>query len=108
MINYKKSNKTITSNEIKHVLIENELNVLSEKGKATSTKELPKDLINKYSILDGAKHFYSGILQNYFVFIPAKKCIKCFSGTTRIYSQKCNRMSEENIETIAKFCSNVC
>ena len=31
---------------------------------------LTKDLSNKYSIFNGAKSFYSGILQNYFVFVP--------------------------------------
>ena len=79
-------NKKITSNKRKNVLIENEFNELSEKVKAMPTKGLTKDLINRYSILNGAKYFYSGILQNYLIFIPAKKYIKCFSGTTRIYS----------------------
>ena len=77
-----------------------------EKVKSISKKGLTKDLINEYSILDGAKYFNSGILQNYFVFIPAKKYIKCFSGTTRIYSWKWNGMSEENIENITKSDSN--
>ena len=36
----------ITSNKTKHVLIENELNKLSEKVKAISTKRLTKDLVN--------------------------------------------------------------
>ena len=78
----KKFNKNITSNKTKHVLVENELNELSEEIKAISTKELTKDLIDKFSILNGAKYFCSGILQNYFVFIPAKKDIKYFSGNT--------------------------
>ena len=47
-------------------------------------KELTKDLINNISILNGAKYFSSGIFQNYLAFITAKKCIKYFSGTTRI------------------------
>ena len=38
-----------------------------------TTKRLIKDLINQFSILNGAKYFCSGILQNYFVFIPANK-----------------------------------
>ena len=38
-----------------------------------TTKRLIKDLINQFSILNGAKYFCSGILQNYFVFIPAEK-----------------------------------
>ena len=66
----------------KHVLVENELNELSEKVKATSTKGLTKDLINKFIILNGAKYYSLGIFQNYLVFTPAKKYIKYFSGTT--------------------------
>ena len=44
--------------------------------KAISTKELTKELINKSSILNGAKYFSSGIFQNDLVFIPAKKYIR--------------------------------
>ena len=75
-----------------------------------STKELTIDLINKYSILNGAKYLYSRILQNYLVFIPAEKYMKYtkihFSGTTRICSWKSNGMSEESIENITKSDSN--
>ena len=46
------------------MLVENKLNELSEKVKLISTKGLTKYLINKYSILDSAKYFSSGILQN--------------------------------------------
>ena len=77
-----------------------------EKVKAISTKELTKDLIKKFSILNGSKYFYSGILQNYFVFISAKKRVKCFSGTTQISLWKSNGMSEEGIENITKSDSN--
>ena len=63
-------------------------------------------MINKFSILNGAKYFSSGIFQNFLVFIPAKKYIKYFSGTTRIYSWKSYGMPEENIENIAKSDSN--
>ena len=59
-------------------------------------------MINKFSILNGAKYFSSGIFQNYLVFITAKKFIIYFSGTTRINSWKSNVMSEENIENIIK------
>ena len=79
-------NKKFTSYKIKHVLIENELSELSEKVKAISTKGLTKDLINKFSILNGAKYFSSGIFQSYLVFIPAIKYINYVSGTTRIDS----------------------
>ena len=85
--------KTITSNK-------NELNELSKKVKAISTKGLTKDLINKFSILNGAKYFSLRIFQNYLVFITTKKYIKYFSGTTRIKSWKSNGMSEENLENI--------
>ena len=59
-------------------------------------------MINGYKILNGTKYFSSGIFQNYLVFIPAEKCINYCSGTTRIYSWKSNRVSEENIENINK------
>ena len=67
-----------------------------------STRGLTKDLINKFSILNGAIYFSSGIFQNYLVFIPAKKYIKYLSGTTWIDLWKSNQMSEEYIENIAK------
>ena len=90
---------TFTSNK-------NELNKLSKKVKAISAKGLTKDLIDKFSILNGAKFFSSGIFQNYLVFIPANKYIKYFTGTNRIESWKSNGISEESIENIAKSDSN--
>ena len=54
-------NKDVTSNKTHHILVENELNELSKK-KTISTKGLAKDLINKFSILNGPKYF----LQEYF------------------------------------------
>ena len=39
------------------------------------TKGLTKDLINKFSILNGANIFSLGIFQNYLLFIPAKTYI---------------------------------
>ena len=56
-------------------------------------------MTNKFSILNGAKYFSSGIFQNYLVFIPAEKDIKRFKGTTRIDL-------EENIENITESDSN--
>ena len=41
-------------------LNKNELNELSKNVKAISAKGLTKDLINKFSILNGAKYFSSG------------------------------------------------
>ena len=59
-------------------------------------------MINKFSILNGAKYFSSAIFQNYLVFIPAKNYTKYFSGTTKIDSSKSNGMSEENIRNRTK------
>ena len=42
------------------------------------------------------------MFQNCSVFLPAKKYIKYFSGTTQINSWKSNGMSEKNTENIAK------
>ena len=71
--------KAVTSNK-------NELNELSKKVKTISTKGFKKDLIDKFSIFNGAKYFSSGIFQNYLVYIPAIKYIKYFYATTQIYS----------------------
>ena len=60
----------------KQILGENKLSELSEEVKAISTKGLTKDLLNKSSILNGAKYFSSGILQNYLVFISTKSDMK--------------------------------
>ena len=54
--------KNLTSNK-------NELNELSKRVRAISTKRLTKDLIDKLSILNGAKYFSSGMFQNYGLFI---------------------------------------
>ena len=73
-----------------------------KKVKVISTKGLTKYLINKFSILNGAKYFFAGIFQNYLVFMPAKKHLKYFSSTTHIDLWKSNGMSEENIKNITK------
>ena len=57
------------------MLVKNELNQLSERVEALSTKRLTKCLANKFGILNGSKYFYLGIFQNYLVFIPAKKAL---------------------------------
>ena len=99
--------KTDFDNKLKDVTSnKNELNELLKKVKAISTKGLAKDLINKLSILNGAKYFSLIIFQNYLAFIPTKKYIKYFSGTTRVESWKSNGMSEESIGNITKSDSN--
>ena len=55
-------------------------------------------MINKYSILNGAKYFPSNVLHDYLVFISANKYFKVFSGTTEIYLWKSKVMSEKSIE----------
>ena len=64
-------------------------------------------MIDKFSILNGLKYFYLGIVQNYLVLIPAINHIKNFHGTTEIYSWKSNRMSEESIVNRTKPDSSV-
>ena len=54
-------------------------------------------MINKFSILNGAKYISSGIFQNSVVFIPTKQYIKNSSGTTNFDSWK-----SENIEITTK------
>ena len=58
--------------------------------------------MNKFSVLNGAKYFSSGIFEIYLVFMSAKKYIKYFNSTTRIGSWESNGISEENIENITK------
>ena len=55
-------NKKVTSIKSKHVLVENKLTELSKKVEVLSTKGLTADLIDKYSILNGAKYFSSSRL----------------------------------------------
>ena len=59
-------NKIINSIKTKDVLVKNELNKLSRKVEAISTKGLTKDLTNGYKILNGARYFSSGTLQKPF------------------------------------------
>ena len=100
-------NKTDFNNKLKYVTSnKNELNKLSKKAKAILTKGLTKDLIDKFSIINGGIYFSLGIIQNCLVFIATKKYIKCFHGTTQIYSWKSNGMSEKCIENITKSDSN--
>ena len=63
-------------------------------------------MINKFSVLTGAKYFSSRIFRNYLVFTPAKKYGKYFSSTTPIDLWKSDRISEVNTENITKPDSN--
>ena len=53
-----------------------------KKLKRISTKKLSKYLINRFSIFNKAKYFSLEIFQNYLLFIPNKKYIKYFIGTS--------------------------
>ena len=64
-------NRKVTVNKARHVEVKNKLDYLS-KVKIISRKGLTKDLINKYSILNGAKYFSSNRLQNHLVFISVR------------------------------------
>ena len=63
-------------------------------------------MIDKSSIINGAKYFSLGIFENYLVFIPAKKYIKYFTSTIQVKSLKYNKMSKEIIENITKLDNN--
>ena len=80
----KNFHKNVTSNKSKHVLVENELNELSEKVKAISIKGLTKDLINKFSIFNGPKHFSSRIFQSDLAFIPAKNTLNSLDALLKL------------------------
>ena len=59
-------------------------------------------MVDKFSILIGAKYFSLGIFQNYLIFIPDKKYTKYFTSTTKVELWRSNRMSEEIIKNITK------
>ena len=60
--------KTDFDDKLKDLTNKNELNELSKKVKAVLTKGLTKDLIKKFSILNGAKYFSLGISQIHLVY----------------------------------------
>ena len=68
----KKLNKNITLNKTRNVEFKNKQDDLPKKIKLISINRLTEDLINKYSILHGAKYFSSDGLQNYLVFVSAR------------------------------------
>ena len=82
--------------------MKDKLDDLSKKVKITSTKGLRKDLINKYSIFNGAKKFSSDGLQNYLVFIPATRiyCISKNGSNSKIESWKSTGVSVGSIKNV--------
>ena len=81
------------------MLIQNELNKLLRKAELMSTKGLTKDLINKYSIVNGAKYFSSVGLQNYLIFTPPSRYITAFIRANKIYSWISKGISDESIKS---------
>ena len=77
------------------------MNEISKKIQAISTKVLKKDLINEYKILDGARYFFSGILQNYLMFLSNKKYFRFFTNISQVLLWKCKEFLKESIENIA-------
>ena len=59
------------------------MNSIKYQKKALSTKGLTVDLINKFSILNGAKYFPSGLFQNFLVFTPAKNILNILVALLR-------------------------
>ena len=60
------------------VVKKTEYDELIKKVKVIPTKGPTKDLINGYKILNGARYFSSGTLQNYLIFLSNKKYFKFF------------------------------
>ena len=71
-----------------------------KKIQAISTKVLKKDLINEYKILDGARYFFSGILQNYLMFLSNKKYFRFFTNISQVLLWKSKEFLKESIENI--------
>ena len=80
----------------------NELNEIFKKVKAISTKGLTKEFIKSSVFIMKQKKFSLLIFQSYLLFIPTKKIIEYFSGTTRIESWMFNGISNEIIENVTK------
>ena len=97
-------NKTDFNNKLKDVTSnKNELNELSKKVKAISTKGLTKDLINKFSILNRTKCFSSGIFQNYLVFLLANNTLNILVA---LIGMNCGNPMECQKKKITKSDSN--
>ena len=89
--------KRITSNKIRDIENKTKLDDLESKVKIISTKGLKADLINKYSILNGAKYFSSNTLQNYLVSMSTKYSIAYIGNANKINSRDSKGMLRESI-----------
>ena len=106
----RKINNKVNSSKTKHVDSKKDLNDhitsyiklinnLSGKFKLISTRGFTKDLINWYSILNGAKYFVEDVSQNYFVFKPVFKCFQTFTGTNKIFARKSKGLPKKSFRT---------
>ena len=91
----KNINKKVTSNKTRHIEINKKLDDLTKKVKPISIKGLTEDLINKYSILNGAKYFSLDGLQKYIVFWESQVQ---FAAGMKVYSWKSTGMSHTTLE----------
>ena len=72
-----------------------------------SAKGLTKDLINEYTVLNGAKYSYVVILQNYFVFISPKNTLNILVALLEFIGG--NLMEyQKKVLKIQLICSNFC
>ena len=87
-------NEKVTSNKIRDIEIKTKLNDLERK--LISTKGLTVGLIDKYSILNGAKYFSVDGLHNYLVFLTFRKYVFIFETNKNndISSWKSTGLSE--------------
>ena len=87
-------NEKVTSNKIRDIEIKTKLNDLEKK--LISTKGLTVGLIDKHSILNGAKYFSVDGLHNYLVFLTFRKYVFIFETNKNndISSWKSTGLSE--------------
>ena len=76
------------------------------KVEAISTKGLTKDLINAYKILNRARYFYSGTLQNHLIYFSYKDDFTFFTNIRKFLSWESIGLSQERVENITKPASN--
>ena len=85
------------------------INELLEKVKAISTKGSTKYLINKYSILNEEKCFYSEISQIYIVFITAKNKLNILVTLLEFIQGNLMQCRKKVLKIISQqFCTNFC
>ena len=79
------------------------MNSIKYQKKALSTKGLTVDLINKFSILNGAKYFPSGLFQNFLVFTPAKNILNILVALLRLIYENIENLTKSDTNFAATF-----